>query len=150
MKRHYLLIAGLSLVAVSACGQAIQRSAGSRSAWFGHHMAEYGHMGWSDSTQSAQSTISGAREIVITSTEFGFSPSALTGTVGESINIVLVNDGTVTHDWSIPELGVRIVANPGQRATVGFTLDAAGLYRALCSIPGHADAGMIGTLEVTE
>ena len=149
MKRHYLLIAGLILVAVSACGPAVQGSAGSRSGWFGQHMAGYGHMGWSDSTPSSQSTINGAREIVITSTEFGFSPSEIAGTVGESVNIVLVNDGSVTHDWSIPELGVRIVANPGQQATAGFTLDVAGTYQALCSIPGHAEAGMIGTLEVT-
>lgn len=106
-------------------------------------------MGWSDGVSSSQSTITGAREIVVTSTEFGFSPSSTTGTVGESINVVLVNDGNVTHDWSIPDLGVRIVANPGQQASAGFTLDAAGSYRVLCSIPGHVEAGMIGTLEVT-
>ncbi|MBK5268732.1 MAG: cupredoxin domain-containing protein [Acidimicrobiia bacterium] len=149
MKRRHLLFAGLILVAVSAFGPAVQGSAGSRSVRFGQHMAGYGHMGWSDNTPNSQSTINGAREIVVTSTEFGFSPSAITGTVGESINIVLVNDGSVTHDWSIPELGVRIVANPGQQATAGFTLDAAGSYQALCSIPGHAKAGMIGTVEVT-
>ena len=149
MKRHYLLIAGLILVAVSACGPAVQGSSGSRSGWFGQHMTGYGHMGWSDSTPSSQSTIIGAREIIVTSTEFGFSPSEITGTVGESINVVLVNDGSVIHDWSIPELGVRIVANPGQQAAAGFTLDAAGTYEAICSIPGHAEAGMIGTLEVT-
>ena len=147
MKRHYLLIVGLILVTASACGTLVQRSSGSRADWPRQHMTRSGHMGWIDSFSSAPSTIDGAREIVVTSTEFGFSPSSISTTVGESINVVLVNSGSVTHDWSIPELGLSVVARPGQQTATGFTIDAEGTYRVVCSIPGHAEAGMVGQLE---
>ena len=39
-------------------------------------------------------------------------------------------------------------ARPGQTQTIRFTIDAPGTYRITCTVPGHADAGMTGTLVV--
>lgn len=161
MKRQHLLAAGLILVAASILGPAVQGSAGGWPWRVGQHMDEtghrggnghmgaFGHMSSGNNTSGASSQIEGSRDIVVTSTEFGFSPNEITATAEESVNFVLVNQGSVTHDLSIPELGVRIVANPDERATAGVSLDTPGTYRFSCSIPGHAAAGMIGTLKVT-
>jgi uncharacterized cupredoxin-like copper-binding protein len=39
-------------------------------------------------------------------------------------------------------------ARPGQTSSIRFILDRAGSYRFSCSVPGHAEAGMVGTLVV--
>ena len=41
-----------------------------------------------------------------------------------------------------------VVARPGQTATLKFVLDTPGEYMIMCSFPGHAEAGMTGTLTV--
>ena len=155
MKRQHLLVAGLILVAASMLGPAVLGSSGGwPSGLMGwhmssdHHMTGNGHMGWSGNTTSSDSRTEGARDIVVTATEFGFSPSEIAATAGESVNFVLVNEGRATHDLSIPDLGLRIVANSGEQATTGVIIDSAGTYQFICSIPGHAAAGMTGTIEV--
>ena len=42
-----------------------------------------------------------------------------------------------------------IEAGPNQRAVIRFTPLAAGTYPTLCTIPGHKEMGMVGTLVVT-
>jgi len=43
---------------------------------------------------------------------------------------------------------VDLPARPGQTARLRFRIDTPGIYRILCSMPGHAEAGMTGTLTV--
>jgi uncharacterized cupredoxin-like copper-binding protein len=45
-------------------------------------------------------------------------------------------------------LNFRLGINPGDSASGGLRVDAPGEYRFYCSVPGHADAGMRGTLIV--
>ena len=150
MKQQHLLIVGLILVAASILGPALQ---GSSRGWppsmFDHHMRGYVHMGWGNDPTSPAVQIEGARDILITATEFGFAPSEINVAAGESVNFVLVNEGRATHDFSIPGLGVGIVAGPGEQSAAGVSLDGAGTYQILCTIPGHAAAGMTGTLQVS-
>src|SRR5207248_10516583 len=40
-------------------------------------------------------------------------------------------------------------AGPNQRAVIRFTPLVAGTYQTLCTIPGHKEMGMVGTLVVT-
>lgn len=172
MRRPTLLIAGLLLIGTAIIGPAVQGSQSqSLLPWsqhmngFGqtdgyhpmngldqtdgyHHMNGFGHMRSDADSGVTSSELEGAREIMVSATEFGFSPTEITATAGESINLVFVNDGRVSHDFSIPDLNVRVVAGPGKQATVGIVLEAAGSYQIFCSFPGHASAGMIGTLTV--
>ena len=39
-------------------------------------------------------------------------------------------------------------ARPGQTQRIRFRIDEPGTYRIVCTMPGHADAGMAGTLVV--
>jgi hypothetical protein len=70
-------------------------------------------------------------------------------TVGEPVNITLVNDGAVFHDVAIDELGSTLSAEPGKRATGSLMIDEQGTYRSLSTVRDHAAAGMRGTLQVS-
>jgi plastocyanin len=67
------------------------------------------------------------------------------------VTINLVNTGVAVHNFNIDELGVASGDyQPGQTGTVTFNSGAPGQYEFYCSIPGHRDAGMWGTLIVEE
>ena len=43
---------------------------------------------------------------------------------------------------------VEVITRPGETGTARFVLDRPGEYRVLCSVEGHEEAGMVGTLVV--
>jgi plastocyanin len=61
--------------------------------------------------------------------------------------ITIVNNGQAVHDVTFEDLGdVTVVsANGGQTASGNVTLEA-GEHYYYCSVPGHREAGMEGTL----
>lgn len=88
------------------------------------------------------------REITMASGDNWFDPNELEVSVGETITIVVSNDGVLTHNISIDEFGVRKDYRPGETARVTFTPDRAGEYVFYCDEPGHKEAGMVGVLKV--
>lgn len=81
----------------------------------------------------------------VTATEFEFSEGVLTLASGDTLD--LVNDGAVEHDITIEEANMMVHAAPGE--TVSATLHVEpGDYTFYCSIPGHREAGMEGTLTI--
>ncbi|HEY7822530.1 MAG TPA: cupredoxin domain-containing protein [Acidimicrobiia bacterium] len=147
MSRKTLLIAGLVALAASLIGPAVQATISGDTVGWGH-MSGYGHMGWWGDRQTTGDGIEGASKQAVTATEFAFSPDELSATVGEPVNLRLVNAGDLPHDLVIPDLDIRLAAGPGQQATIGIEVDEAGSYQFVCSLPGHADAGMTGLLTV--
>ena len=76
----------------------------------------------------------------------GFDPGDLEATEGD-VAIRLTNLDAFDHDFTIDELGVHEVF--GAEETVETTFEAApGTYTFYCSIPGHRESGMEGTLTV--
>lgn len=65
------------------------------------------------------------------------------------LTFVLENRGDITHNVTIEETGDQLVveAEGGETASGEVTLDP-GEYTYYCSIPGHREAGMEGTLRV--
>ncbi len=102
--------------------------------------------GWAGATTSA--AIPGAPEVRVTASEFALAPAEIVLPAGTAVNLTLVNTGALTHDLTIPALGVRVVAAAGQTQTVGLQSLAAGTYQAYCGIDGHAAAGMRATVVV--
>ena len=94
-----------------------------------------------------------AGSIKVTMTEFKFDPSSIDTKAGNVV-FFLVNGGTQSHDMSIRDSSGKTVAQ-SELVSAGdsfvFTVSnlAAGTYNYLCTQPGHADAGMKGTLTVT-
>jgi uncharacterized cupredoxin-like copper-binding protein len=65
------------------------------------------------------------------------------------IVLTLTNDDPVFHDWTVEGLAnVGIGARPGQVSTIRFRIDQPGSYPYLCTMDGHAEAGLVGTLVV--
>lgn len=85
--------------------------------------------------------------VVIEASEFEFAPDTVTIAADSDVEITLDNVGAVEHDWAVEELDVNIHADAGETAT-GTVNVPAGTYDIICTIPGHAEAGMVGTLVV--
>jgi plastocyanin len=89
------------------------------------------------------------KEITVTGREFVFTPSTITVNQGDNVVITFKNMGTVPHNLTIEELNLSTnTISPGQSDTLEFTADQAGTYMVFCTVNGHADRGMQGTLEV--
>lgn len=87
-------------------------------------------------------------ELTVEMEDIAFAPSELAIPANTDVTISLPNTGTMAHDFVIDELDIRTESvQPGETATV--TINApAGTYDFYCSVPGHAPAGMVGTLSV--
>ena len=109
-----------------------------------------GMMGPRTTQDTAPSPIPDADEITIEMTEMAFDPATIEVTAGEAINLVVTNRGEVFHDLTIDELDLQIGVDPGQTATAGLEVDEPGEYEYHCSVPGHTEAGMQGTLTVLD
>lgn len=59
----------------------------------------------------------------------------------------MTNLEPMAHDFTIDELGVKELVGPNE--TITFTFDARpGTFTFYCSIPGHREAGMEGSMTV--
>ncbi len=103
----------------------------------------------SPSTSTAPSGTMIAEKITVTGTEFAFNPSTINAKVNEPITVTFKNDGTYPHNFTISELNVKTkTIQPGEEDTITFTPTKTGSFIYLCTVPGHADRGMKGTLIV--
>lgn len=93
--------------------------------------------------------VEGAREIEVTGKDLRFTPDELTVAAGEDVTIVFTA-ADVTHDFTIPEVDVHVGADARGTVQGGLRIDEPGTYTYVCTVPGHEDAGMRGTLTVTE
>lgn len=94
--------------------------------------------------------------------EFAFKPPTESVNAGQAVNIVLNNTGSVEHTWVLASKpksqdaepwtsndGKLIVrAAPGGSARGGFIAPGPGEWVYYCNVPGHAAAGMVGTLTI--
>jgi uncharacterized cupredoxin-like copper-binding protein len=86
-----------------------------------------------------------ATSVTVTATEFHFKFSKASVPHG-SVTFTVVNKGHVAHDFKIGGKKTPLI-KPGKSAKLTVTLKAGkGAY--LCTVPGHAAAGMKGTLKV--
>jgi nitrite reductase (NO-forming) len=97
----------------------------------------------------AQAPVAGAPEIQLVARDFSLSPTEITIPAGTTVNLVLVNDGELLHDVTIPALGFRVEAVGGSKAAASLTVTSPGRYEFFCSLPGHQEAGMEGVLEAS-
>lgn len=144
MRDRRLLVVGLVLVAAGLVGMSV---AGPRGGWWGgmHHGPMMGWFGGEPTTRS-EPAISGVPTVVVEAVDFAFEPNRVEVVADQEFNLTLVNQGALLHDLTIPELGIQVVARPGESKTVGVNARPSGEYRMLCTVPGHAEAGMEGWL----
>ncbi len=97
--------------------------------------------------------------------EFRYDPESASVASGAPVTVTFNNQGALEHDWMLVADGTDLAAltaedalmpeahsgvlPAGQSNTFTFTAPAAGTYQIVCTVPGHAAAGMVGTLTVT-
>ncbi len=89
-------------------------------------------------------------DIPISSSGFSFTKTSVTAKAG-TVTLKAMNPQSVSHDISIKGNGVDVQGNQvsnGGTSTVTANLTP-GTYEFYCSVPGHEQAGMKGTLTVS-
>jgi plastocyanin len=81
--------------------------------------------------------------VVLTATEFEFSPNELVAEPGAYTGEV-VNDGAIAHNLTLSS-GESFDLGPGETVAIDFILPDGGLT-FVCAIAGHEDAGMTGEI----
>jgi P-type Cu+ transporter len=91
----------------------------------------------------------GAEHVTVVAREARFQPADVTIPAGRTVVLTFRNEDPVFHDWEVEGLAnVDAGARPGQTQRLRFRIDEPGSYRIVCTVPGHAEAGMAGTLRV--
>lgn len=103
----------------------------------------------------------GLTEARVSASEFAFDPADVALVAGTEATVELTNGGSVEHNWTVLNAGEEIAAESefdesmvlaatdntaaGASNSVNVTLEA-GDYQVICTLPGHFDAGMAGTV----
>lgn len=102
-----------------------------------------GSIGKNTKTENGQ-----AREIAITAKRFSFTPDTITVKQGEKIRLKITSED-VSHGFSILELGINEVVEPGKETVVELTPTKKGSFRYFCSVEcGNGHLAMQGKLVV--
>ena len=73
----------------------------------------------------------------------------VTLTVSRGATIQINSTGAAPHNFDLPALGLFVDLPAGASGQTVIPSDAApGDYEFICSVPGHAPAGMVGTLTI--
>jgi len=103
----------------------------------------------------------------VVTTDFAFTPTDATVAAGQEVSLTLTNNGSVEHEWVLMEAGYQVTTpfddddephvywegevDAGESMTFTFTAPSEpGDYPIVCGVAGHLEAGMVGTLTVTE
>ncbi len=114
------------------------------------------------------------QEITVSAAAMKYTPAAIEIKAGQPVRLTFRNNDGVTHDFSVmefpttsvgvsvtedamagshdsqmsvePQLHVAAVMNGS--GTLEFTASKPGTYEFFCTVTGHKEAGMVGTLTV--
>jgi uncharacterized cupredoxin-like copper-binding protein len=95
----------------------------------------------------AGSTAATATAVKVSAKEFKFVLSRHKAPHGK-VTFNVVNKGKLAHDFKIAGKKTKLL-KPGRKAKLTVTLKKGKKYRYVCTVPGHAAAGMKGTFKAT-
>ena len=92
----------------------------------------------------------GGGKVTIEMSEYKFSPNTLTASPGATVQVTLKNAGSLQHDFHVDVVNVTSdLVDPGKSLDFSFTAPSQpGQYQFWCTVPGHKELGMVGTLTV--
>lgn len=103
------------------------------------------------------------QSVSVTLDDFSFDPETVTVAAGAEVTITADNVAGSEHDWTLVAAGaeveraadldaadiiVKVSVAAGQSATETFTAPSPGIYQVICTLAGHMELGMEGTLVV--
>jgi nitrite reductase (NO-forming) len=77
-----------------------------------------------------------------------FVETSLTMTNGEVLGLFVINKDGIGHTFDIDSLGIHVQLPPESTTAVAIKPTGPGRLEFYCSVPGHRDAGMVGTINV--
>ncbi|MBF6606307.1 MAG: cupredoxin domain-containing protein [Chloroflexi bacterium] len=95
------------------------------------------------------------RSATVVLEDFRFTPNRIDAKVGVPLTVWLTNRGTERHDLNFQSIhmpglgGVESILNPGETRSITLTFDQPGAHVFICTLAGHAAAGMTGAAYVT-
>lgn len=127
-----------------------------------------------ESSDLATATVD--RELSVEMRDIAFEPAALTGQAGEVIEMRFQNRGGILHDFTIDQMdadvmemmggsgagvdmhmggdqgatarAMHLALDAGQEGRMRLRVHEPGTYTYYCTVPGHREAGMVGTLTI--
>jgi len=109
-------------------------------------------------------------ELRLVTTDAKFAPAKLTARTGVTTVLTLENNDDIEHDFQIDDIDVELMdwgdnedphdgghsadgdisvhAGSGQSDSITFVVNEPGMYEFYCTIAGHKESGMAGTLHV--
>jgi len=111
-------------------------------------------------------------KLTLQTTTMKFEPATLEVTAGQPVELTFQNDDVLDHDFSIMEIPImnmssasepmaghdmgnmsgepdlHIAVAVGKSSVLKFTPTKPGTYEFYCTVAGHKEAGMVGTLVV--
>lgn len=101
-------------------------------------------------TSHHHSSLTEKEEIILTVSDYEFTPQALHVASQEELTFTLINNSSMEHDFVIKELDYHLHTMPGSTNNKSITFTEAGTYEAICTIPGQKEEGMVATIQVAE
>jgi uncharacterized cupredoxin-like copper-binding protein len=86
-------------------------------------------------------------KITVKASEFKFALSRRSVPAGTTVVFTVINTGKISHDFKISGKKTPTLA-PGKSAKLTVKFTKKGRFGYLCTLPGHAGAGMKGTFSV--
>ncbi len=90
-----------------------------------------------------------AQRVLIQASDFSFTPREISVKAGRPVAITLTNRGASEHNWVIalkPDVHIHVL--PGHSETQVFTVTTPAEYSVICTLPGHKEMGMVGSIKV--
>lgn len=94
-----------------------------------------------------------AQAVALKTPGMKFEPGKIEVKVGQPVKLTLENPDSQEHDLRITGVAaqeVKLKVAPGKSGAVEFTPTKEGTFEMICTIPGHKDAGMKGSVVVNK
>jgi uncharacterized cupredoxin-like copper-binding protein len=135
----------LSVALISLLGTAFLAGCGDDDHEMGSGMSGNAPHGMMEETRAV---VPGAREIPVIADSLTFAPQKIDLRAGEDVTIVLTSKD-LAHDFEVEDVGHIVHAGRGQTRRGGLKIDEPGTYDFWCTVDGHREGGMTGTITVT-
>jgi glucose dehydrogenase/plastocyanin len=98
--------------------------------------------------QAVASPVGDGTGFTVNAIDINFDPKELTIPANADVEVTVTNQGVLQHDFVIDALNVKTPMLNGDESFVVTINASAGTYEYYCSVRGHREAGMSGTLTV--
>lgn len=142
MTRRRVLATGGSIIGIGIVGAIGASAASQTTATPGSSPSA------SPSASPGASPAAGGNTATVYGEDIKFDPKEFTIAANTDVKVTFTNKGVLQHNFSLddPKVATKTI-NGGESDTV--TINAKpGTYQYYCSVPGHKEAGMVGTLTV--